>query len=153
MPGERAYDCEAHRHAGPHRAVQRVTQGQRTAEEAQESQSRWARARWTRPGCSPHATARADYPPSPAPYLTLLTVWAFIACATPTPAADFCCTVRVNRSTLSHDSVTCSRSPDVSSIAYHTQPPDLPPVPLMDLSAHRSFSPSCMVQALAYLPQ
>ena len=34
---------------------------------------------------------------------------------------------------LSHDSVTCSRSPQVSSIAFHAQPPDLPPVPLMDV--------------------
>src|SRR6266481_2933673 len=40
------------------------------------------------------------------------------------PLADFFRTVRVNRSTLSHDSVTCSRSPEVSSIAFHAQPPD-----------------------------
>jgi hypothetical protein len=62
-----------------------------------------------------------------------LTVWAFIAFATNTPAADFCCTVRVNLPTLSHDSVTCSRPPEVSSIAFHAQPPDLPPVSLMDV--------------------
>src|SRR6202051_3038738 len=49
------------------------------------------------------------------------------------PAADFYRTVRVNLSTLSHDSVTCSRSPEVSSISFHAQPPDLPPVPLMDV--------------------
>src|ERR1700690_4140972 len=49
------------------------------------------------------------------------------------PAADFCRTVRVNCSTLSHDSVTCNRSPEVSSIAFHAPPPDLPPVPLMDV--------------------
>src|SRR6267143_3841329 len=70
---------------------------------------------------------------SPASYLSLPTVWAFIAYATTTPAADFCCTVKVNRSTFSHDSVTCNRSPEVSSIAFHAQPPDLPPVPLMDM--------------------
>jgi hypothetical protein len=29
--------------------------------------------------------------------------------------------------------VTCNRSPEVSSIAFHAQPPDLPPVPLMDV--------------------
>ncbi len=40
-------------------------------------------------------------------------------------AAKFCRSVRVNRSTLSHDSVTCSRSPEVSSIALHAQPLDL----------------------------
>jgi hypothetical protein len=50
-----------------------------------------------------------------------------------TPAADFYRTVRVNRFTLSHDSVTCSRSPEVSSIAFHAQPLDLPPVSLMDV--------------------
>src|SRR5882724_788775 len=49
------------------------------------------------------------------------------------PAADFCRTVRVNRSTLGHDSVTCNRSPEVSSIAFHAPPPDLPPEPLMDV--------------------
>jgi hypothetical protein len=54
--------CHTTRHAGPHRAVQRVTQGHRTAEEDQESRSRRAEARWTRPGCSPHARDRAGYP-------------------------------------------------------------------------------------------
>ena len=43
------------------------------------------------------------------------------------------CTVRVNRSTLSHVSATCGRSPEVSSTAFHAQPLDLPPVPLMDV--------------------
>src|SRR2546430_3972021 len=76
---------------------------------------------------------------SPASYLPLPAVWAFIACATTTPAADFCRTVRVNRSTLSHDSVTCNRSPEVSSTAFHAQPLDLPPVPLMGLG----FAISC----------
>src|SRR6266478_2346514 len=70
---------------------------------------------------------------SPASYLSLPTVWAFIAFTTTTPAADFCRTVRVNCSTLSHGSVTCNRPPEVSSIAFHAQPPDLPPVPLMDV--------------------
>src|SRR6516165_5608327 len=67
------------------------------------------------------------------PLLVLPTVWAFIAFATTTPAADCPCTVRVDYSILSHDSVTCSGSPEVSSIAFHAQPPDLPPVPLMDM--------------------
>src|SRR6516165_9920437 len=67
------------------------------------------------------------------PLLVLPTVWAFIAFATTTPAADCPCTVRVDCSILSHDSVTCSGSPEVSSIAFHAQPPDLPPVPLMDM--------------------
>src|SRR5271167_5135756 len=39
----------------------------------------------------------------------------------------------MNRFTLSHHSVTCRRSPEVSSTAFDTQPPDLPPVSLMDM--------------------
>src|SRR5260370_30870298 len=79
------------------------------------------------------ACAAACRSSSPASYLPLPAVWAFIVFTTTTPAADFCHTVRVNRSTLSHDSVTCNRSPEVSSIAFHAQPLDLPPVPLMDV--------------------
>jgi hypothetical protein len=51
-----------------------------------------------------------------------------------TPAADFCCRVKVNYFTLSHESETCSRSPEISSIAFHAQPSDLPPVSLMNMS-------------------
>src|SRR6202011_2205178 len=39
----------------------------------------------------------------------------------------------MNRFTLSHDFVTCRRSPEVSSTAFDAQPPDLPPVSLMDM--------------------
>src|SRR5258707_9741667 len=39
----------------------------------------------------------------------------------------------MNRFILSHDSVTCRRSPEVSSTAFDAQPPDLPPVSLMDM--------------------
>src|ERR1035437_7370311 len=49
------------------------------------------------------------------------------------PAADFCCTVRRDCSILSPDSGTCSRPPEVSSTAFNAQPPDLQPVPLMDV--------------------
>jgi hypothetical protein len=49
------------------------------------------------------------------------------------PAADFCRTVRVGRPTLSSDSGTCSRPPEVSSTAFCAQPPDLQPAPLMDM--------------------
>ena len=55
----------------------------------------------------------------------MASVWAFIAPAINMSAAKFCRSVRVNRSTLNHDSVTCSRSPEVSSIALHAQPLDL----------------------------
>ena len=49
------------------------------------------------------------------------------------PFADFCDMVKVNRFTFSHESVTCRRSPEVSLTAFHAQPPDLQPVPLMDM--------------------
>jgi len=39
----------------------------------------------------------------------------------------------MNRFTPSHGSVTRRRSPAVSSTAFNAQPPDLPPVRLMDL--------------------
>src|ERR1700687_3734126 len=61
------------------------------------------------------------------------TVRAFIAFTTTTPSADFCRPVRINRSTLSPESRTNGRSPEVSSTAFRTQPPDLQPVPLMDM--------------------
>src|SRR6516164_5350510 len=54
----------------------------------------------------------------------------------PVPAggrADFCDTIARNCFLPSHDSVTCRRSPEVSSTAFHAQPPDLPPVSLMDM--------------------
>jgi hypothetical protein len=75
------------------------------------------------------------------------------------PTSASCCMVRVNRSTLSHDSVTCNRAPAVSSIAFDAQPLDLPAVPLMDvgfailcsLARHRrppiQFCPSARVFA------
>jgi hypothetical protein len=49
------------------------------------------------------------------------------------PSADFCRQVRIDRSTLSPDSGTNGRSPEVSSTAFCTQPADLQPVPLMDM--------------------
>ncbi len=39
----------------------------------------------------------------------------------------------MNRFTPSPASVTCRRSPEVSSTAFDAQPPDLPPVSLMDM--------------------
>src|ERR1700732_1857607 len=56
-----------------------------------------------------------------------------VAVATTTPSADFCRTVRTPYDVLSHDSVTHNRSPEISSTAFDTRPPDLPPVPLMDM--------------------
>jgi len=61
------------------------------------------------------------------------TVWAFIRCRTTTPAADFCRPVRMDRPTLSPDSGTNGRSPEVSPTAFRAQPPNLQPVPLMDM--------------------
>src|SRR5215469_5473830 len=50
-----------------------------------------------------------------------------------TPAADFCRWIRKNYFFLSRHSATNGRSPEVSSTAFGAQPPDLPPVPLMDV--------------------
>src|ERR1700677_3193612 len=58
------------------------------------------------------------------------------------PAASSCCTVTVNRFTLTLDFVTCNRSPEVSSIAFHAQSPDLPPVPWQYLGCPVSCSPA-----------
>src|SRR5579872_3340220 len=55
------------------------------------------------------------------------------------PSADFCRPVRVDHSTLSPESETNDRSPEVSSTAFRTQPSDLQPVPLMDMG----FAVSC----------
>jgi len=49
------------------------------------------------------------------------------------PAADFCRPVRPDRSGLSPESETNGRPPEVSSTAFDAQPPDLQPVPLMDV--------------------
>ena len=76
--------------------------------------------------------SRAVYSPLPLPSLRR-TVWAFVRCRTTTPAADFCRPVRMDRSILSPDSRTNGRSPEVSSTAFRTQPPDLQPVLLMDM--------------------
>jgi hypothetical protein len=64
--------------------------------------------------------------------LLTLPVWAFLTSVSTTPAADFCCRVRVNYSTLSLEFETCNRSPAISSTAFDTRPPDLPPASLMD---------------------
>ena len=75
------------------------------------------------------------------------------------PAADSRPTVRVDYSTLSHVAVTCDGSPEVSSTAFRAQPPDLPPVPLMDggfaitcsLARHRRPHHPVLVHRLALL--
>src|SRR5260370_27232198 len=61
------------------------------------------------------------------------------------PAADSRPTVRMDCSILSHAAVTCGGSPEVSSTAFDAQPPDLPPMCLVEtgfavifqLSPHR----------------
>ena len=75
------------------------------------------------------------------------------------PAADSRPTVRVDRSTLSHDAVTCGGSPEVNSTAFNAQPPDLPPVCLVDvgfavvcqLAPHRRPHHPVLVHRLAPL--
>jgi hypothetical protein len=49
------------------------------------------------------------------------------------PSADFCCTARVNESTLSPGSGTCNRAPAISLAACNAQPPASQPAPLMDV--------------------
>src|SRR6266850_8197603 len=65
--------------------------------------------------------------------LLALTVGAFLTSVSTTPAADFCCRISVNYSTLSHESETCNRSPEISSIAFHAQPPNLRFASLIDM--------------------
>jgi hypothetical protein len=48
-------------------------------------------------------------------------------------AADFCHTVKSAHASLSHDSVTYDRSPEVSTTAFRAQPPNLRLTPLMDM--------------------
>ncbi len=73
------------------------------------------------------ATDRSHYPPRGGPS------WPSSVAGLTAPAADFCRPVRMDRSTLSPDSGTNGRSPEVSSTAFRTQPPNLQPVPLMDM--------------------
>ena len=65
--------------------------------------------------------------------LLTITVRAFIRCRTNMPSADFCCEVKAPCDAFSHDSATHSRSPEVSSTAFRTQPPNLQPALLMDM--------------------
>jgi hypothetical protein len=49
------------------------------------------------------------------------------------PSADFCCEIKAPYGTFSHDSATHSRSPEVISTAFRTQPPNLQPASLIDM--------------------
>ena len=64
--------------------------------------------------------------------LPTITVRAFIRHRTTMPSADFCCEIKTSCDAFSHDSATRNRSPEVSSTAFRTQPPNLQPVPLME---------------------
>jgi hypothetical protein len=65
--------------------------------------------------------------------LPTITVRAFVRRRTTMPSADFCYEIKAPRDAFSRDSATHSRSPEVSSTAFRTQPPNLQPVPLMDM--------------------
>jgi hypothetical protein len=73
--------------------------------------------------------------------LPTITVRAFVRCRTTMPSADFCCGIKAPCDALSHGSATHSRSPEVSSTAFRTQPPNLQPAPLMDMD----FVVSCQL--------
>jgi hypothetical protein len=64
--------------------------------------------------------------------LFTITVWAFVAGATNMPAADFYCAIKAPCDAFSHDSVTRSRSPEVSSTAFRAPPPNLRFASLME---------------------
>ena len=59
--------------------------------------------------------------------LLTITVQAFVRCRTTMPSADFCCEVKAPCDAFSRESATHSRSPEVSSTAFRTQPPNLQP--------------------------
>jgi hypothetical protein len=63
--------------------------------------------------------------------LLSITVRAFTAGAATTPSADFCSAFRRAYTSLGHEFVTRSRSPEVSSTAFDAAPPDLRFAPLM----------------------
>ena len=65
--------------------------------------------------------------------LLTITVWAFTTRVANMPAADFCCEIKAPCDAFSHDFATHSKSPEVSSTAFRMQPPNLQPVPLMDM--------------------
>jgi hypothetical protein len=65
--------------------------------------------------------------------LPTITVRAFIRYRTTMPSADFCCQIKAPYDAFSHDFATHSRSPEVSSTTFRTQPPNLQPAPLMDM--------------------
>jgi hypothetical protein len=73
--------------------------------------------------------------------LLTITVRAFIRYRTNMPSADFCCEIKTPFDAFSHEFVTHSRSPEVSSTAFRTQPPNLQPAPLMDMD----FAVSCQL--------
>jgi hypothetical protein len=49
------------------------------------------------------------------------------------PTADFCRTIKRNYFLFSPGSGTCDRSPAIRLTAFHAQPPNLQPAPLMDM--------------------
>jgi len=65
--------------------------------------------------------------------LSTITVRAFVRFRTTMPSADFCREIKAPCDAFSPVSETHSRSPEVSSTAFRTQPPNLQPVPLMDM--------------------
>lgn len=67
---------------------------------------------------------------SPA-YLPLLSVWAFRRRRPNMPAADSCTAINAPCGPFSPDSRTPGRPPEVSTTAFTTHLPDLPPQPLM----------------------
>src|SRR6267378_1245409 len=95
--------------------------------------------------CRLSLMSRATYSPLPLPSLRR-TVRAFLTCVSTLPSADFSHPVRMDRSTSSRDFATSERSPEVSSTAFRAQPPNLHPVPLMDMgfAVHCPLARHCL---------
>ena len=65
--------------------------------------------------------------------LLAITVRAFTTRVNNMPSADFCCEIKAPCGAFSRESATRSRSPEVSSTAFRTQPPNLQPASLIDM--------------------
>jgi hypothetical protein len=89
----------------------------------------------------------ATYSPLPLP-LGRGTVRVFATGVTTTPSADFCSGLRLPRGSLSRESATQNRSPEVSSTAFHAQPSDLRFA--LTLLLHASFRPRLAATPLRF---
>jgi hypothetical protein len=67
------------------------------------------------------------------PFKSFDTVRAFLTLVSTMPSADFYCAIKAPCDAFSHDTVTRSRSPEVSSTAFRAPPPNLRSASLMEM--------------------